>query len=245
MVVPAVDEEAAPDEEADAHATAERAHTRRAHVERRKQVDAPDGLVGRHAPDLLGGVGHHLEAGEHPLLLAPRLVRRAARHRLLAEDQPPAGRLVVTGERLAVGRVPAALLGVEVAALELADVEERGRAGRAGDDHEAVVAAPLEHLAGGHGVAELEELLRVVDDALASGRDLLGADEVVAEDLAGDGVVGRLGRVADDDLPQGGRELVATLVEELGGLVGQLSLVVDGPDDVHELAALRIVGRDQ
>ena len=247
-VVPVVDVEPVAVEVPDVHTVAVRVDARGASVEATEEVDAPDRLVDSHPPDLFGSVGHHLEVGEELLLLSPRL-GRGVRHDALAEHQPAAGHLVVAGELLGLVVVPAALLGVEVAPLQLTDVEERHLTGRARHEHEVVATQPLQRLPVGESALELGDLVVGVGEA-SSGGDLLWGDEVVAEDLTGEGVVGNLGRVATDEGHEIGLEVPTTIGETLDvvlvGLGGverifheaQDVLLLTGRDVGHHLLLL-------
>gem|GEM_PF-5482188 len=212
-VAPVVDVESVVVEDPDDHTVAARVDAGGTSVEATEEVDAPDRFVDGHPPDLFGGVGHHLEVGEELLLLAPRL-GRGVRNDALAEHQPATGHLVVAGELLALVVVPAALLGVEVASLQLTNVEERHVTGRARHEHEVVATQPLQRLPVGESALKLGDLVVGVGEA-SSGGDLLGGDEVVAEDLTDEGVVGNLGRVATDEGHEIGLEVPTTSGESL------------------------------
>ncbi len=222
-VVPVVADVQTPGIEA-AHvdAVAARAETRRADVDAREQVGVANGLVGRHAPHHLGGVRGHLVVGQQSLLFVP-VLRGRLRDRLLAKHDPASFGLVVLGERLL--SIPAAFLRAEVVLLEDANLEEGHGAVGSGDQHVAVVAAPLEHLLRGHGVAELRELLVRVDDALARLHDVLGGNEILAEDGADQVVIRCLRGEALDSGEQVGGE-ARMLVEELCAVFVESRLVV-------------------
>ena len=138
-----VDAETLAVEVADADTETNRDEARGADVRGAEEVDVPHRLVRRDTPHRLGRVRHQLETGEQGLLLLPVLAVGAG-NRFLAERDPPHLGLVVANERLLLLRVPAAGLRVEVGGVEVADVEERQRAVRTGQQDEVVVPQPLE-----------------------------------------------------------------------------------------------------
>ncbi len=216
---------------------AARIDARGASVDATEEVDAPDRLVAGHAPDQLDGRGRRLEVGKELRLLTPRL-GRGVWHDALAEHVPAAGDLLVAGEGFVLVGVPALRLVVEVAALELTDVEERHLTGRARHEVVVVAAQPLQRLPVGQGALELGDLRLAVGD----GGDLLVRDEVVAEDLPCEGEVGELGREADEHIHEVGHELVATLDEALGAIFGGVGLAERICHEALDLLGLR--GRD-
>ena len=218
----------------------ERVDARGAGVQTPKQVHAPNRLVAGQRPHELDGHGHRLEVGEESLLLTPRL-RRRVRHDALADHVPAAGDLLVAGEGLVLLGVPATLLAVEVAAVELTDVGEQHLMGRARHEHVVVATQPLEGLPAGEGALEVGDLLLAVGDATGGG-DLLGGEEVVAEDLTGEGEVGRLGDVSADQRHEVGLE-VATLTDQaLGAVLVGVGLSEGVLHEASDLLLLR--GRD-
>lgn len=238
-IAPEADVETVPAEVADDHAVPVRIDARGADIDRRQEVDVPDRLVCRESPDHFCGVGHHLEIGEKLLLLAPRLGRRV-RHDAFAEHVPAACHLVVASESFALFGVPAALLAVEVAPLEFADVKERHLTGRARHEVVVVAAQPLEGLLVGKRLLELGDLLLGVGQTTGGG-DLLGGDEVVAEDLSNQFVVRSSGRVATDERHEVILE-VATLTDQALDAV----LVGTGLSEgvFHEAVDLLLLRRD-
>ena len=234
------DEEAALTEVPDVDAVAARVDARGAGVDVAQQVHAPDRLVAGQRPHELDGHGRRLEVGEKSLLLTPRL-RRGVRHDALADHVPAAGDLLVAGEGLALLGVPAALLAVEVAPLQLTDVEQRHLTGRTRHEHVVVALEPLEGLLVGEGALEVGDLLVAVGEATGSG-DLLGGEEVVAEDLTSEGEVGELGGVSVDQRHEVGLE-VATLTDQaLGAVLVGAGLSEGVLHEAVDVLALR--GRD-
>ncbi len=228
----------------DVDAATARVQTRRADVDARQQIDVPDRLVRSETPGDLGDVGHHLLVGEKRPLFVP-VLRGGLGDRLFAEHEPPGLDLVVLGECLL--RVPAAVLRVEMVLLHGANVEKGHRTVGTGDEHVAVVAAPLQHFLRGHGVAELRELLVGVDDWLARLGDFLRRDEVLAEDGTGEAVVRRLRREPANAREHVRLELAAALQEPLETVLVGIDLLerlVGGV--VHEtLELLLLVRRDR
>ena len=145
VVVPDVDAQTLGIKVADEDAATFRAETRRPNVDARKQVGVADGLVDRHAPRDFGDAGRHLIIRQQSLLFFPFL-RGRPRNRLLAKHDPASFDLVDLCELL-VG-IPAAFLQVEVVLVEATNLEDRHGTVGSGDEHVAVVAAPLEHLHG-------------------------------------------------------------------------------------------------
>lgn len=224
-------------EVADKDAATVRAEARRPDVDTRKQVGIPDVLVGRHAPRDFGDVGRHLRLGQQSLLPVP-VLRGRLRNRLLAKHDPAGFDLVVLGERL-LG-IRAVSLRIEAVALEAANLEERQGAVGSGDQHGAIVAATLEHLLRGHGVAELRELIIRIDDALARLHDVLWGNEILAEDSADQFVVRRFRREALDAREQIGRE-ARMLVEDLCAVFVESHLVVLGAERFDSSLSFRTV----
>lgn len=239
-VAPAVDVEAVLVEAPDEDVVSERVDARGAGVDVAQQVYAPDRLVAGQRPHELDGHGRRLEVGEELLLLTPRL-RRGVRHDALADHVPAAGDLLVAGEGLALLGVPAALLAVEVAPLQLTDVEQRHLTGAARHEHVVVALEPLEGLPVGERLLEVSDLFLAVGEASGSA-DLLGGEEVVAEDLTGEGEVGRLGGVSADQRHELGLE-VATLTDQaLGAVLVGAGLFEGILHEAVDVLALR--GRD-
>ncbi len=198
VVAPAVaDAETPVVEAADVDAAADRVERRRTHVDVREQVNAPDGLVHSESPDDFGSVRHALELREKFLLFVPGLLGRVG-DRLLAKHKPFRLDLVFPGKLLLVFCVPALALRVEVRGLESADLDKRHRFRGSCHEHVAVVATPLEHLLRRQSLAEFHELVFGVDDALARLGDLLGRDEILAENRASELVIRHLRREATD-----------------------------------------------
>lgn len=194
----AADVETPGTEAADAHANAVRVETRRTNVDALEQTDTTGQEVGRDEPGHLGSVRHvGGSIGEQGHLFGPVLVQRT-RDRVLADDQPPEGDLVVPAEHLLRLRVPAVLLRVEVVGLESTDVEQ-GQGRRGAGDHDVIIRlAPVQDLDRRNGFRQLLNVLVGVDDRRTHDHDLLGRDEVVAEDRPSGAVVRRLGREAGD-----------------------------------------------
>ena len=237
-VVPVVvDDQTLGSEEAHENAEPDQAETRRANVDARQQIGVADGLVGRHTPHHLGGVRGHLIFGQQSLLLVP-VLRGRLRGWLLAKHDPASLNLVDLRELL-LG-IPAAFLRVEVVRSEAANFEEGHGAVRSGDQHVAVVAAPLEHLFTRQRVAELRELLVHVDDALAVLLYFLGGNEILAEDGTDQVVIRCLCGEALDSGKQVGGE-ARMLVEDLRAVFVESRLVVLGAESFGGSLSFRTV----
>lgn len=239
-VIPAVDVQAVTVEAANAHAITVRIHTGSTDVDIRQQVETPDRLVDGHPPDLFGDVRHHLEVGKELLLLAPRL-GRGVRHGRLAQHEPAAGHLIVVGKGLTRLGIPATLLDVEAAALQPTDVEERQVAGRTRREVEVVVPEPLQCLLVRQGALELGDLFLGVGE-VSGGGDILGGDEVVTENLASEGVVGSLSRVATDEDRELGFEVSPAVGESLKTVLVGVSGVERIFHEAHDM--LLLTGRN-
>ncbi|MFM2340112.1 MAG: hypothetical protein RLZZ360_748 [Candidatus Parcubacteria bacterium] len=238
VVVPVVaDVKTLGNEVADEDTETVRVETRRANVDARQQIGVANGLEGRHAPRHFGNVRGHLVVGQKSLLLGP-VLRGRLRDRLLAKHDPAGFGLVVLGERL-LG-IPAAFLRVEVVLLEAANLEEGHGAVGSSDQHVAVVAAPLEHFLRRNGVAELRELVVGIDDRFARLHDILGGDEILAEDGADQFVVRRFRREATDPREHVGGE-ARVLVESLRAIFIESGLIVLGAERFGSSLSFRTV----
>ena len=243
-VVPVVaDVETLGAEAADVDAIADRVKIGTPDVDILKEPDAADLEVDRDEPAHFGRARDALDTGEELVLLAPVLAGRL-RHWILADHEPARAGLVLARELL-LG-IPAARLRVEEAAVEHADVEEVDRIGRRRDDGVVIFLAPPQDVFRRDGVVERSEILFLVDHRRDL-HDLLGRDEVDAEDRLRQRIVRLLRRKTLDAFQYVGLELAAALEEPLEALLVEAGLAKGlAASILHETLVLgTLFGRDR
>ena len=161
----------------------------------------------------LGRVGHVLDTREERLLLFPGLGGGAFDNRLL--DRRPAGaRLVGARERLARVKEPGVVV-LEVRRDQRTMFDERLGVGRRGHESVVVLTQPLQVLTRRQSPVEYGDLLVGVHHSWPSRHHLLGRDEVLAEDVLRERIVGGGGGEAADALRHVSQKLATARQESL------------------------------